>query len=104
MKQNYLKNIYISLAISTLATIILPVIANAETQAEFQAETKILKFVRAVGFPESIKAIKTGSTYNAVVWNYPHAINGKDMYILFEDGQPKSVSIDGKIVLSAKDG
>lgn len=104
MKQNYLKIIFISLAISTLATIILPVTANAETQAELLAETKILKFVKAVGFPENIKVIKIGSTYNAVVWTYPHAINGKDMYILFEDGQPKSVTIDGKTVLSATDG
>ena len=104
MKQRYLKSIYISLVFSTLATLILPVIANAETQAEFKAETKILKFVRAVGFPESIKAIKAGSTYIAVVWNYPHAVNGKDMYILFKDGKPNSVTVDGKIVLSATDG
>jgi len=87
-----------------LATIIVPDMAIAAPQPETQADTKILKFVKAVGFPESVKAIKTGSTYIAVVWNYSHAVNGKDIYILFEDGQPKSVTIDGKVVLSAIDG
>lgn len=64
MNQKFINSIIINLTISTLATIILPIIANAETQTELQADTKIL----------------------------------------FEDGQPKSVSIDGKVVLSDTDG
>src|SRR5450830_385592 len=102
MKQNYLKSIFISLVFSTLSILVIPM-ANAEPQLESQADTKIINFIKAVGFPKGLNVIKTGPT-SVVIWNYPHAVNGKDMYILFEDGQPKSVSINGKVVMSAIDG
>jgi hypothetical protein len=47
--------------------------------------------------------MKSGST-NLEIWNYPHTVNSKDMYILLEDGHPKSVTIDDKVVFSAFDG
>jgi len=103
MNQKFIKLSSLVL-VAQLATFNMPVMANAKPQPESQHDTKIVKFVEAVGFPKSVKAIKTGSTYIADVWNYPHAVNGKDMYILFENGHPKAVTIDGKVVLSALDG
>jgi hypothetical protein len=54
-------------------------------------------------FPKGLNIIKTDPT-SVVIWNYPHSVNGKDMYILFENGQPKSVSINGKVLMFAIDG
>ena len=92
-----------SILITILAAIIMPVMANAEPHPELQTDNKIVNFIKAVGLPKSLNEVKSGST-NLAIWNYPHSVNGKDMYILLEDGHPKSVTIDGKIVLSALHG
>lgn len=90
--------------IALLATLMVPAMAFAEPQQEPQPDTKIIKFVKAVGLPASISQIKAGSTIIAIVWNYPHSMNGKDMYILLQDGLPKTVTIGGKMAMSSLDG
>jgi hypothetical protein len=104
MNQKFIKSMFLgSLVLGTLVASTLPTMANTASPVESTADTKIVKFIKAVGLPESLNVIKSGSTYIAVVWNYPHAVNGKDMYVLLEDGQPKLVTIDGKVVMSSLD-